>query len=93
MAAQEGQSLSRHAAAVVVAMAVSPLVVARRVDQRRGETPDLHEPRQQQRVVAALGARFDVSDMDSEADLSVGVDLVDQRVKARLLGGADAGVS
>ena len=58
-------------------MAVGPLVVAGRVDERIVERLEVREPGGEVRVVAAARAVLDVAEVHDPADGRVGVDLGD----------------
>ena len=77
--ADRAQPLRREKAAVVGAVAVGPLVVARCVDERVFERLEVGEPRPEVGAVTARGAVLDVAEMHDPADVRVRVDLRDVR--------------
>jgi len=69
-------------------MAIGPVVVAGRDDERRAQSLQLRAPRAQQLVVAGLAPAFDVARVQHEADRRIGVDFVEHPIEQCALRGA-----
>ena len=78
-----GEPLERIVPAVVGAVAIGPLVVARGVDQRIGEGRKLDGDVLEIGVAAQRAAGLDIADMDDPADVRIRIERGDQRRQRR----------